>query len=52
MRITNENTFSTKTLVGRVCHSLLCFGVSITDNSELHVTKSSVSYRYALIAPT
>lgn len=51
MRITNENTFSTETLVVRICHSLLCFGIGVTDDSELHITKSSVSYRHVLLAP-
>lgn len=38
------------TLVGITCHSFLFCGKDATDDSDLHVTQSSINYRYALLA--
>lgn len=44
----NIDMFSTGTLTVVTYHCLLCCGKDTTDDPELHVTQSSVNYRYAL----
>lgn len=44
----NIDMFSTGTLTVITYHCLLCCRKDMTDGPELHVTQSSVNYRYAL----